>query len=412
MSRAPMLGRALAIGVPFAVAFAISELLRVINAVAAPALTAELGLDAALLALVTSAFFLGFAAVQLPAGVLVDRYGPGRVVAALLVVAALGTAGFGLAPDAATLAIARFATGVGMSVSLMAGFAAFAIWLPATWLPLANACLLAAGQVGAFMGTAPAERLVALVGWRPPFLGLALAIVGAAVLAAWLVPTRDPGPQGTPPFRHLVRDLGGVLVSATFWRITPLCMTTTAAVLATPGLWAGGWLRDVAGLGAEATGFHLGAIAIGMAVGYVGLGWLAVRPERLGLGLGGLFIGASLAFLGVQAAIILVGRVAPLAFWAAFGLLGTSGTYGYAMLVRTFGAGLAGRALTAANLGVVACAFAVQYGPGWILAQWPTVDGHHPEVAYQAAFGAVLVVQAASFAWFVRPRPAQRSPSA
>jgi len=406
---APGLGRAFVIGVPFAVAFAISELMRVVNAVAAPALVADVGLDAVGLGLVTGAFFLGFAVAQLPAGILLDRYGPRPVLALLLVLAAAGTAAIGFASDAGLLAAARFTAGVGFSVALMGGFKAFAIGLPAPWLPLANAFLLAAGQVRSLIGTTPAERLVALVGWRAPFMGLALAIVGAAVLVAWLVPPRR-GPAGVPLGR-LVRELGGVVSSAAFWRIAPLSMTTTAAVLATPALWAGGWLRDVAGLGTSA-GYHLAAIALGMAVGYVALGWLAVRP-RLGLGLHGLTVVSSLAFLAVQLAIIVAGRWAPLALWTLFGLLGTCGAYGYAMLTRSFGAGLAGRALTAVNLGVVVAAFAIQYGPGWILAQWPSHDGGYPEAAYQVAFGAVLAVQAAAFAWFVRgARPAQRSPSA
>lgn len=395
----PGLGRALRIGLPFACAFALSELVRVVNAVAAPALAADLGLDAVGLGLVTSAYFLGFAVAQLPSGVLVDRHGPRPVIATLLVIAAVGVAAMGLAPDAAFLAGARFATGIGMSVCLMAGFKAFAMGLPTHWLPLANACLLAAGQLGSLLGTTPAERLVAAVGWRGPFLALAATVLGSAVLAAFLVPTR----QGHgPPLGPLVRELGRVLTSATFWRVAPLCMTTTAAVLATPALWAGGWLRDVAGLDAESAGYYLGAIAIGMGVGYVALGWLGVRPERYGLDLRRLTIVSSLAFLAVQLAIIAGGRVAPLLLWTGFGFLGTCGAYGYAMLTRSFGAALAGRALTAANLGVVVSAFAIQYGPGWIIAQWPASGGAHPAIAYQAAFGAVLAVQAAAFLWFLR----------
>jgi MFS family permease len=395
------LGRAVRVGAPFAFAFAISELLRVVNAVAAPALAADLTLDAVGLGLVTGAYFLGFAVTQLPAGVLMDRYGARPVVAVLLVVATLGTAAFALAPGLAAAVAARFVMGIGMAVTLMAGLQAFAQWLPAAWLPLANACLLASGQVGSLIGTTPAERLVAAVGWREPLLGLALAIAVAAAFVAFTVPAR---PRRASDLATELRGLGSVLGSAVFWRIAPLCTTTTAAVLATPALWAGGWLRDVAGLDAATAGLHLGAIAVGMGAGYVALGWLAVRLGRAGVTLRRLVIVTSLVFIAIQAAIIAVGTVAPLALWTAFGFMGTCGAYGYAMLTRAFGTALAGRALTAANLGVVIGAFAVQYGPGWILAQWPVEAGRHPAIAYQVAFGAVLAVQVASLAWFLRGR--------
>ncbi|MBM3583467.1 MAG: MFS transporter [Alphaproteobacteria bacterium] len=395
------LGRALRVGAPFAFAFAISELLRVVNAVAAPALAADLALDAVGLGLVTGAYFLGFAVAQLPCGVLMDRYGARPVVAVLLVIATLGTVAFALAPGLAPAAAARFVMGIGMAVTLMAGLQAFAQWLPAAWLPLANAGLLASGQVGSLIGTTPAERLVAAVGWREPLLGLALAIAAAAAFVALAVPAR-PRRAG-----NLASELSGlslVLGSAAFWRIAPVCTTTTAAVLATPALWAGGWLRDVAGLDAAAAGLHLGAIAVGMGAGYVALGWLAVRLGRAGVALRHLVVVTTLAFMAIQAAIIVDGMVAPLVLWTAFGFLGTCGAYGYAMLTRVFGTALAGRALTAANLGVVVGAFAVQYGPGWILAQWPAEAGRHSVIAYQVAFGAVLAVQVLSLVWFLRGR--------
>ena len=64
---------------PFAGGYFLSYLFRSINAVIAPQLTAEVGLTAADLGLLTSCYFLAFASFQLPLGVLLDRYGPRRV---------------------------------------------------------------------------------------------------------------------------------------------------------------------------------------------------------------------------------------------------------------------------------------------------------------------------------------------
>src|SRR5262245_49640760 len=82
---------------PFAAGYYLSYLFRSINALIAGDLSAELGLSAAELGTLTSAYFLVFAAVLLPCGVLLDRYGPRLVDSALLLIAAGGSLVFALA---------------------------------------------------------------------------------------------------------------------------------------------------------------------------------------------------------------------------------------------------------------------------------------------------------------------------
>ena len=81
---------------PFAFAYFLSYIFRGVNAVIFPYLERDIGITAADLGLLTSAFFLFFAAVQPLLGVALDRYGPRKVQAVLLVLAALGSALFGL----------------------------------------------------------------------------------------------------------------------------------------------------------------------------------------------------------------------------------------------------------------------------------------------------------------------------
>ncbi len=76
--------------IPFALGYFLSYLFRTVNAVIAPDLVRDIGVDPASLGLLTSAYFLAFAAFQLPLGVLLDRYGARRVEAALLLFAAAG----------------------------------------------------------------------------------------------------------------------------------------------------------------------------------------------------------------------------------------------------------------------------------------------------------------------------------
>ena len=76
---------------------------------------AELGLRAAQLGLLTSAYLLAFALFQLPLGVLLGRFGPRRVQAALLACAAAGSLLFAIGQGMATLALARALIGLGFA---------------------------------------------------------------------------------------------------------------------------------------------------------------------------------------------------------------------------------------------------------------------------------------------------------
>jgi sugar phosphate permease len=83
-------GRVSRVLLPFAFAYSLSYFYRSVNAVIAPDLTNRFSLSPADLGLLTSAYFLVFSAFQLPLGLLLDRFGPRRTDATLLLAAAAG----------------------------------------------------------------------------------------------------------------------------------------------------------------------------------------------------------------------------------------------------------------------------------------------------------------------------------
>jgi len=135
---------------PFALGYYLSYVLRTVNAVIAPDLTRELALTGADLGLLTSTYFLTFAAFQLPLGMLLDRYGPRKVEAALLVLCALGAALFALGRDLLELGFARALIGVGVSACLMAGLKSFHQWFPPEQQPSLMGAIMVAGGALAF----------------------------------------------------------------------------------------------------------------------------------------------------------------------------------------------------------------------------------------------------------------------
>src|SRR6185295_10072889 len=89
--------------VPFAAGYIMVWLLRSVNAVVAPDLVRDLGLTASGLGLLTSAYFFTYAAMQLPVGLLLDRFGPRRTQSGLFLFAALGCLGFAVSQNELTL---------------------------------------------------------------------------------------------------------------------------------------------------------------------------------------------------------------------------------------------------------------------------------------------------------------------
>lgn len=391
---------ALRIILPFAFGYFLSYFFRSLNAVIAPDLVAEIGLTAGDLGLLTSAYFLAFAPFQLPLGILLDRYGPRRVEAALLLVAALGAAVFATAMSAPGLILGRALIGLGVSACLMAPFKAFRQWFEQDKLPLINGIQMTAGGLGALAATAPVEAALGILEWRGVFLVLAGTAVVAAAAIFLAVRDRDSGPAAGD-LAEQVRGIRTIFTSRAFWRLAPLTVASQSAFLAIQGLWSGPWLRDVAGFGREAVAEGLLLIAAAMIAGFLGIGAIAERLSRHGIPSTITALLCMTAFMVTQACLLAGWSGTALPLWILFGFFGTAGIVPYAILPNAFPANLAGRVGTGLNLLVFASAFAVQWGIGAVIDLWPrsTADGF-AVAGYRAAFGVVLALQVLALAWY------------
>jgi MFS family permease len=393
----------LCVFLPFASGYFLSFLFRSINAVIAPDLMRDTGVGAAGLGLLTAAFFIGFAAVQLPLGVLLDRYGAARVQAGLLCAAAAGAALFAVAQGATGLLLARALIGVGCAGGLMAAFKSIVRWYPPERLAFVNGCYLAVGGLGAVAATRPVEVALGFVDWRALFFALAVLSLLSAAAIFVQVPRGDGTPRPTP-WRTQLRELRRILSDRLFWRLIPISVAGMGGTLAIQGLWAGPWLGEGVGLPRAEVADRLMALGLAMTVGFVLNGWIADRLRARGVG------SVTTMALGTVPAVIAIGaialRVDPAGWWhwAVLGLFGQVTAIVYPALSRHFGTEFAGRAGTANALLVFTGIFALQYAMGLIVDLWPRgADGAYPPQAYQAAFGAVVVALIASLAWLLRP---------
>ena len=385
---------------PFALGYFLSYLYRVINAVLAPDLAVDMGLDPSGLGLLTAVYFITFAAFQLPLGVLLDRFGPRKIEAALLIVAAAGAFVFANAGTLTGLVIGRGLIGFGVSACLMAAFKAFVIWFPKQQLPRINGFQMAAGGLGALAATSPVEWALTVTDWRGIFTLLAALTILVAAAIFFIVPERR-NDNKDEPFADQMRGIGTVLTSVHFWRIAPWTTLSQGTFLAVHGLWAGPWLRDVAGYDRSQVAVTLLLLAVAMVCGFIVLGTAAERLSRRGISTMAVAAMGMALFMGVMVLIASGCKSGATLMWMLFGFLGTSGILPYAALSQSFPLHLSGRVNTALNLLVFLAAFAAQWGIGAIIGNWPiTPSGGYAPDGYQAAFGVLLALQLITIFWF------------
>jgi MFS family permease len=326
---------------PFAAGYYLSYLFRSINALIAGDLSAELGLSAADLGLLTSMYFLVFAAVQLPCGVLLDRYGPRLVDSSLLLIASAGSLMFALADSVWALMFGRALIGLGVAVGLMAGLKAIVLWFPPERVALANGWYIMLGAFGALSATGPAEVLVRGVGWRGLFAILAASVAVVALLILLVVPEKKPTPGAGSSrktgFFMIYRDLR-------FWRIAPLAALGVGTSFSLQGLWAAPWLNDVAGLDRSAVVDHLTLMAAVLAASALLLGALAERLRLAGVSTELFLAGTICLSIMAQLALLLGLPVSSHLLFAFIAAAGATPVLSFAILARYFPKEVAGRA--------------------------------------------------------------------
>jgi MFS family permease len=387
---------------PFAAGYYLSYLFRSINALIAGDLTAELDLSAADLGLLTSVYFLLFAAAQLPFGVLLDSHGPRTIQSALLLVATAGALVFALADGLIGLIVGRALIGLGVALALMSGFKAIVLWFPAERVAMANGWLVMLGALGAATATGPADLAVSALGWRGLFALLAALSAMAALLVLLAVP--DTSAKPTPSTaRHCV-SLSSIYRDPRFWRLAPLSTLGIGTSWSLQGLWAAPWLRDVGGLDRAGVVQCLGAMAIALSLSALLLGAAADWVRRLGIRTEIVLASTLSLSMAAQLVLILGWSLPSYISWTVVAAAGAATVLSYASLGRYFPREASGRANAALNLLHMGGTFGLQCATGFIIERWQQVEGRYPVEAHQAALAVGLALQLAALVWFAAPQ--------
>ena len=392
---------AIAVFLAFAAAYFCSALVRSITATLAPVLTQEFSLQARDLGLLGGGYFFGFAAMQLPLGTWLDRYGPKRVILAFLSLAVAGCLAFSIAPGFAWLLASRVLIGMGVSACMMAALTGYRRWFDASLLLRANSWMLMTGSLGMLASTLPVQWLMPLLGWRPMFWILA-ALIALSMLAIVLtVPRHVPtNLYAVGAVKPVASGYAQIWRSGYFRKMSPLAFFNYGGLVAIQTLWAGPWMIRVAGytpLEAAVGLFYINAAMLVTFWGWgllnpmlVRRGWSADRLVKWGMPLSMLALAVNIA----------AGPDTGWLGWALFCVASSVMGLAQPAVGMAFPPAVAGRALSGYNLVIFSGVFVVQWGLGLLIDLFRTA-GFNEVTSFRSAFAVFLVTCVGSYLYFL-----------
>jgi MFS family permease len=383
-----------------------SQFLRNSVGVIAPNLAQDVGLGAAGIGLLSSAFFLSFAAAQIPVGIAIDRYGPRRVMASSVAIMVAGVLVFALGPDAQALILGRVLMGLGCSSFFMGPLVVYSRWFPPERFSTLTGLQLGVSGLGMLAATAPLAYGTATIGWRASFL--IIAVVGSVLgLVMFLVVRDDPPgrarPRGTESLAEGLRGVGRVIRTPSFVPVFLMHLCGYSALVTVLGLWAGPYLSHIYGYDIEGRGnllFLLAFVFVTMNLVWGPADRLFQSYKRPVL-IGAVATTALLAWLAI------VGRPATPTLITWFVLLGVAASFTPVLTAHgraLFPHELVGRGLTLMNLGTMLGVFVMQALTGAVVGRFAAPGGVYPLDAYRAAFAVEAVLLGVATLVYLRAR--------
>ena len=384
----------------FAAGYFLSYAFRVVNAVISPDLTRELALHPSSLGLLTSAYLLAFGLMQLPAGILLDRYGPRRVEPVLLTIAGIGAIAFGLAESLTGLVVARALIGIGVCVCLMAPLKALAMWYPPERQAPFAGWIMVAGGLGALVATTPLEFALRFATWRTIFVVMGIVTIGVALAIAWRVPD-TPRPERAPSLASQWAGVTEVVRHPRFWWLAPIGAVGMGSFMAIQGLWAVPWMMDVDGMTRAGAAERLFALGVVTLAGYVVLGMFSGELTRRGVMPAHLY-GIGFGVHTIALAAIVANVPGSYLWWSLYGLGAAVNILAFTVLGQGFPKEQAARANTTLNLAMFGSSFIAQWGIGVVAEQARGASQVASASGLATAFTIVLALDVAGMLWFAR----------
>jgi MFS family permease len=328
-----------------AVFFLYAWVLRVAPSVMVEELMRDLAVGGAVLGHLSGVYYYGYAGMQVPVGVLLDRFGPRRLMAGAGLVCAAGCVLFATGSTLAAVTVGRFLVGASSAFSLVGAMAVAARWFPADRFAVLSGWAMAMGMAGGVFGQAPLRLAVEASSWRTTVLLLGLG--GAALAAAAWATVRDRW-RGHAGMLGALHGLGAVARHPQTWLIALAGLGTAAPLLGFAGLWGVPFIEAAYGLPRATAATLTSMLFVGWGAGAPLFGWLS---DRIGRRKAPLLTGLALETVALAAVVWIADLPAIALGGLCFltGLFGSAQIVGFALVKENHPARLSGTAIGFVN---------------------------------------------------------------
>lgn len=258
---------------------------RVAPSVMVGELMRDFAVGAAITGTLSSLYFYTYAGLQIPIGLMLDRFGPRRVLVLACLFSAAGSAFFASAQGLLPAYVGRAMIGAGAAVTWVGALKLASLWFPPRRFALLTGLTMAFGMAGAVGGQAPLGAAVEAFGWRGTLYFAAVLAVALGVLI-WVV-VRDRGNQPNVHARpqpgdedarpRLLDGLKVVLRTPQTWWVSLFGAMMSAPMLAFAALWGVPYMMDIHGLSKESAALGTSLMLVGWGIGSPLVGWASDR---------------------------------------------------------------------------------------------------------------------------------------
>jgi len=366
-------------------------ILRVSPSVMVEELMRDFAVGGAIVGNLSALYFYGYAGMQIPVGLLLDRFGPRRLMTVAAGVVAVACLMFAWSDGLVGASVARFLIGAGCAFSLVGAMAVAGQWFPRERFALLAGLAMMFGMAGGVFGQAPLRVAVDATDWRTTMATVAVFGFGL-MLAAWLF-VRDRR-RGSGGVGAVFQGLRRVAANRETWLNAVAGLGSTGPLLAFAGLWGVPYLQAVHDIDRVTAGAVTSVTFIGWGIGAPLIGWFS---DRIGKRRSPLIAGMILSALSLVAILYLPGiplwGVGVLCFGIGFG--GSAQIVCFALVREHNLPQYSGTAIGMVNALVTGAGALFQPMIGWLLdLGWDglMVDGArvYATGAYNLAFGVLV----------------------
>lgn len=293
----------------FGIAYMIAFFHRYAIGVIADTLSAEIGLNPSSLSLLASLYFYTYGVLQIPIGMMVDAYGPRKVVITGMGALFVGSLLFAVSNQLMLLYVARVFIGFGAATMFTSLFKIQSLWFKANEYATLSGFSSVLGNIGAVLATAPFVFATSLIGWRGSYVAVAFITMALLVVVVLFIQDRPvyadidqkiamAEEEGESSKGSLMIGFKEIATNKYTWFNMIILFSVFGSYMSFTGLWGPSYLTNTYGMTMEVASTYIMIFLSGTIVGSPFIGWISDRVGKRKLLLQiGLFALASLWFV-------------------------------------------------------------------------------------------------------------------